>query len=175
MTEAARPAGFWLRAVALAIDVIVFALVQMSFGVVATLVFGAGVKELPAFQSSATFFTWIVFAAAYTTVLHAVAGQTLGKLAVGARVVDVAGEPPRLGTSFLRYLGYWASTATLGFGYLMAALRRDKRALHDLIAGTRVERFPPRPARPAAVEPAPPAVSPLGGGAVPPGPPVGPA
>jgi uncharacterized RDD family membrane protein YckC len=141
MTEAARPAGFWLRAVALAIDLIVFALVQMSFGVVATLVFGAGVKALPAF----------------------------------ARVVDVAGEPLRLGTSFLRYLGYWASTATLGFGYLMAALRRDKRALHDLIAGTRVERFPPRSARPAGTEPAAPAASPLGGGAVPPGPPVGPA
>ncbi len=174
MTEAARPAGFWLRAVALAIDLIVFALVQMSFGVVATLVFGAGVKALPAFESSAAFFT-VVFAAAYTTVLHAVAGQTLGKLAVGARVVDVAGEPLRLGTSFLRYLGYWASTATLGFGYLMAALRRDKRALHDLIVGTRVERFPPRPARPAAAEPAPPAAGGLGGGAASPGPPPVPA
>jgi len=34
----------------------------------------------------------------------------------------------------------------------MAALRADKRALHDLIAGTRVERQP----KPAAAESAPP-------------------
>jgi len=34
------------------------------------------------------------------------------------------------------------SSATLGLGYVMAALRHDKRALHDLIAGTRVERVP---------------------------------
>jgi uncharacterized RDD family membrane protein YckC len=29
----------------------------------------------------------------------------------------------------------------LGIGYLMAGLRTDKRALHDLLAGTRVERL----------------------------------
>jgi uncharacterized RDD family membrane protein YckC len=34
------------------------------------------------------------------------------------------------------------SSVILGVGYLMAGLRRDKRALHDLIAGTRVERLP---------------------------------
>jgi uncharacterized RDD family membrane protein YckC len=33
------------------------------------------------------------------------------------------------------------SSAIFGIGYLMVGLRSDKRALHDLIAGTRVERL----------------------------------
>jgi uncharacterized RDD family membrane protein YckC len=33
------------------------------------------------------------------------------------------------------------SAVLFGIGYLMAGLRSDKRALHDLIAGTRVERL----------------------------------
>jgi len=38
-------------------------------------------------------------------------------------------------------------------GFVMAGLRRDKRALHDLIAGTRVERLSvSEPAAPLPVE-----------------------
>jgi uncharacterized RDD family membrane protein YckC len=108
-------------------------------------------------------------------VLHTLAGQTIGKSLVAIRVVDVDGAPLTLGASLLRYLSYFLSLMPLGFGYLVAALRRDKRALHDLIAGSRVERAArprrivrraapsraPVPAalaaaaRPAAVEPEP--------------------
>src|SRR5256886_13771384 len=81
-----------------------------------------------------------VFAAAYTTVLHALFGQTVGKMIVGVRVVvGEDGVPPSFGASLLRYVAYFVSSATLGLGYVMVALRHDKRALHDLIAGTRVE------------------------------------
>src|SRR5439155_775002 len=62
---------------------------------------------------------------------------------VGVRVVvGEDGVPPSFGASLLRYVAYFVSSATLGLGYVMAALRHDKRALHDLIAGTRVERVP---------------------------------
>jgi uncharacterized RDD family membrane protein YckC len=37
-------------------------------------------------------------------------------------------------------LGRIADTLTLGIGLIMAAFREDKRALHDLIAGTQVLR-----------------------------------
>ena len=46
-----------------------------------------------------------------------------------------------VGPALLRYLAYYLSAATLGVGFLAAGLRRDKRALHDLIAGSRVERL----------------------------------
>jgi uncharacterized RDD family membrane protein YckC len=61
---------------------------------------------------------------------------------VGIRVVGVDGAPLTVGSALLRYLAYYVSLLPLGFGYLMAALRRDKRALHDLIAASRVERLP---------------------------------
>jgi uncharacterized RDD family membrane protein YckC len=51
----------------------------------------------------------------------------------------VAGDPLSLWRAILRELGYIVSLLTFGIGYLMAGIRPDKRALHDLIAGTRVE------------------------------------
>ena len=137
-----RPAGFWIRAVALAIDLIVFWLVQLSFEAMATAM-GPG-TEGGGSPSPAAFLFTLLFTAAYTTVLHAVTGQTIGKSLVGVRVLGTDGAPLTLGAAFLRYLAYFISLTPLGFGYLVAALRRDKRALHDLIAGSRVERMASR-------------------------------
>jgi uncharacterized RDD family membrane protein YckC len=133
-----RPAGFWIRAVALAIDLVVFVLVQYSFEAMATAMLGPGADG--GSQSMAALLFTLLFTAAYTTVLHAVTGQTIGKSLVGVRVLGTDGAPLTLGAAFLRYLACFISLIPLGFGYLMAALRRDKRALHDLIAGSRVER-----------------------------------
>src|SRR5437667_176087 len=83
-----------------------------------------------------------------------VGGQTIGKMIVGVKVAAAAGEPPPLGTALLRYLAYFASAGIFTLGFVMAGLRHDKRALHDLIAGTRVERLP-RAAPPAPAEPPP--------------------
>ncbi|HVG77088.1 MAG TPA: RDD family protein, partial [Patescibacteria group bacterium] len=155
-----RPAGFWIRAVALAIDAVVCAVVQASFSGLARLL-GRSTGEGPESAGSTAFLFTLIFAAAYWTVLHAVAGQTLGKSVVGVRVVGTDGALLTFGPSLLRYLASVLSLATCGFGFLMAALRRDKRALHDLIAGSRVERLAaPRPMvrrvpRPAPAEPAP--------------------
>jgi len=79
----------------------------------------------------------------YTLVLHALTGQTLGKLATGVRVVNVDGSPLTFGTALLRYLGYFLSFLPFGLGFVVAGLRKDKRALHDLLAGTRAERLVP--------------------------------
>lgn len=134
-----RPAGFWIRAVALGIDLVVFALVQFSFEAMATAMLGPG-ADGDGLQSPAALLFTLLFTAVYTTVLHAVTGQTIGKSLVGVRVLGTDGAPLTLGAAFLRYLAYFISLIPLGFGYLVAALRRDKRALHDLIAGSRVER-----------------------------------
>jgi uncharacterized RDD family membrane protein YckC len=137
----ARPAGFWIRAVALAIDGLVFLLVQASFNWIAAAILGPPVEGVDAPHGSAGLFT-LIFTAAYCTVLHAVAGQTLGKSVTGVRVVAVDGAPLTAGPAFLRYLSGFLSVIPLGLGFWMAGLRRDKRALHDLIAGSRVERLP---------------------------------
>ena len=146
-----RPAGFWLRAVALVIDALALVLVQASFRLAARRL-GATADESTLLHSMTTLFT-LIFAALYVTLLHAGMGQTIGKLVVRAHVVLLDGGPVPVGVSLLRFFAYFVSFFTFGLGYLMAGLRRDKRALHDLIAGTRVERrLPERAAAP--VEPA---------------------
>jgi len=148
-----RPAGFWIRALAALIDFAIFALVQFSFGYIGASAWGPDIEKSAAFKPMVTLFT-VVFAGAYTTLLHALGGQTIGKMIVGVKVVAAAGEPPPLGTALLRYLAYFASAGIFTLGFVMAGLRHDKRALHDLIAGTRVERLP-RAAPPAPAEPPP--------------------
>jgi uncharacterized RDD family membrane protein YckC len=134
-----RPAGFWLRVVALLIDVVVLLIVRASLALAARLVWGASVPDATTLRSAIGLFT-LIFAAGYVTLLHAATGQTIGKMLVRAHVVLVDGERVPVGTSLLRFFGHGVSIATLGLGYLMAGLRQDRRALHDLIAGTRVER-----------------------------------
>jgi uncharacterized RDD family membrane protein YckC len=134
-----RPAGFWIRTLALALDAIVFLLVHASFGALATLLGGPDLEGAP--RAPVAAFTWL-FTAAYTITLHAVAGQTIGKSLVGIRVVALDGALLTVGPALLRYLAGFLSAIPLGLGFLMAALRRDKRALHDLIAGSRVARLP---------------------------------
>ncbi len=163
---ATRPAGFWIRGIAALIDVLLILVVQLTFVLLGRRLWGGGsLGDSTVFAGIVGFFT-ILFAAVYAIVLHAGPGQTIGKLVVGARVVDVDGAPAGLGPALLRWLAYFASGATFGIGFLIAGLRRDKRALHDLIAGTRVERLPRRRgiAPPLLVprgEPAPP-VAPTG-------------
>src|SRR5207249_698488 len=84
-------------------------------------------------------------------VLHTMDGQTIGKMLMGARVVGADGAPLPLGAALLRYVAYFVSAAPLAMGFIMAGLRRDKRALHDLIAGSRVDRIRARPRARAAV------------------------
>jgi len=133
-----RPAGFWIRALAAVIDLVLFALVQFSLRLIGRRMVGADVESAMTVGPTAGFFT-LIFAAAYTTVLHCLAGQTIGKMIVGVRVIAGEDTPLPFGAALLRFAAYFASAATFMLGFVMAGLRHDKRALHDLIAGTRVE------------------------------------
>ena len=75
---------------------------------------------------------------AYNVFMNGQFGATLGKLAIGARIVNMDGSRIGFGTAFVRFLGTLVSQLTLFIGYLMVAVRDDKRALHDLIAKTKV-------------------------------------
>ncbi|HEY3064662.1 MAG TPA: RDD family protein [Methylomirabilota bacterium] len=154
---ATAPAGFWIRGVALLIDVAIFYLVHVSLRWVAGRVWGPTVESEAGILPAVSLFT-LLFTSLYTSALHALAGQTLGKLAVGVRVVNEDGTALTFGTALLRYLGYFLSLAPLGVGFIVGGLRRDKRTFHDLLAGTRVERLAPaRVAPPArAADPIPP-------------------
>lgn len=72
-----------------------------------------------------------------------VVGQTIGKMATGLRVVHVNesgedGPNPNFGFATLRTAAYGASILPLGLGFLPALIGKDRRALHDRLAETRV-------------------------------------
>jgi len=164
---ASHPAGFWIRLGAFLIDLLVIMVAQFLLQLIATARYGSrGEGTMPA----VAFFTF-VFAVAYPTVLHTIAGQTLGKLATRVRVVALDGGALPLGAAFLRAVAFWGALfVTFGIGQIIGGLRKDKRALHDLLAGSRAERLPgatlsrrgvtARPAAPPDVSPAPPLVRP---------------
>ena len=83
--------------------------------------------------------TLLYYAAAglYFSLMESSANQaTLGKMALGIKVVDARGA--RL--SFAHALGRWFAASlsylTLYIGFLLAAFTQRKQALHDLVAGT---------------------------------------
>jgi uncharacterized RDD family membrane protein YckC len=83
-----------------------------------------------------------VAAFVYATVAHALAGATLGKRIARIRVVDAGGRPPGIACSASRSAWAVASIALAGAGMLPAVLGPSRRALHDLLAGTRVVEVP---------------------------------
>ncbi|MGH7346175.1 MAG: RDD family protein, partial [Candidatus Rokuibacteriota bacterium] len=81
-----RPAGFWIRAMAAVLDFAVFSVVLASFRVLGARAAGGDLESDAALRPVAMLFT-LVFAGAYTSVLHHLAGQTIGKMLVGVWVV----------------------------------------------------------------------------------------
>ena len=151
---ATHPAGFWVRLAAFVIDLLVIFVAQLLLRGIATARFRMDSEQA---MGPVGFFS-VVFAVAYPTVLHAIAGQTIGKLAMRVRVLALDGGPLPLGAAFLRAITFWATLfLMLGMGQLIGGLRKDKRALHDLIAGSRTVRLP-RPARVPPMPTAPPPV-----------------
>jgi uncharacterized RDD family membrane protein YckC len=134
-----RAAGFWIRVVAVAIDVAILMTLQAAFGFLVWMLF----RPIPSRLSRAAISAFpLVMDSAYFVVLHWLWGQTLGKMAMQVRVVTVEAGPLGFAQSTLRWIGYLASTIPFGIGYALAGVRSDKRALHDLIAGTRVDKLP---------------------------------
>jgi uncharacterized RDD family membrane protein YckC len=138
-TVPGTPAGVCRRAIALAMDVaLVVILVRVGWGLAAGIVALAPGLHLVA-QAFAR--TWqLVVPVAYFVLSHGTAGQTMGKRLLGARVIDEGGAP----IGYLRALGRCVATVVaaipFGIGLAVAGLRRDRRGLHDFLAGTRVVR-----------------------------------
>jgi len=132
---ALRPAGFWRRACALVVDAAIWILL-LRLGDLGTAALSRWELTSRAFD-----YTWgLIVPAAYVVLAHGTSGQTLGKRLAGARVVTVAGDAVGYPRALGRLLAWPVSALPLLGGFVMAAVRPDRRALHDLIAGTRVVR-----------------------------------
>lgn len=75
---------------------------------------------------------------AYFAAFTAVGGQTIGKMAMGIRVVTEAGTAVDGACALKRTIAGAISTIALGVGFVPALVASDRRALHDRVAQTRV-------------------------------------
>lgn len=74
----------------------------------------------------------------YSVAFTAVGGQTIGKMALGIKVVGEANQPIGVSHATLRTLTYVLSWLPLGLGLLPALIGHNRRALHDRVANTQV-------------------------------------
>lgn len=82
-----------------------------------------------------------VISAAYVLYFWTSSGATIGKMAMGLKVVSAeTGGLIDMGTAFLRYVGYIVSTIPIGLGFLWIIWDPEKQGWHDKIAKTRVIR-----------------------------------
>ena len=77
---------------------------------------------------------WLYFAKMESSTWQA----TLGKRLLGIVATDAQGGRLGFGQASARFLASALSWLTLNLGHALAAWRQDKRALHDLLAGTHV-------------------------------------
>ena len=144
----ARPAGFWIRFVAVAIDFLVWCVLQV--GAKALVRLAAGVSLQPLWSeslqatpllNSAELAVCLVWGWMYMAGLESSARQgTLGKMAVSVRVTDLLGRRIGFARATGRHFAKALSILTLFVGFVMAAFTPARRALHDFVAGTRVIR-----------------------------------
>ena len=115
--------GFWRRFVAWIIDAVIL---------------GALVGILAAIALETASWLGSVIGIVYVIGFWTWRGQTLGKMAMGVKIVKTDGSPIGIGRAILRYIGYLVSTIIIFIGYLMIAWDSKKQGLHDKIAGTYV-------------------------------------
>ena len=83
----------------------------------------------------------VIIAVADTILLPAVAGQSIGKMFAGIRIVNIDGSPAKIRNIVLRQtLGYLTVLITGGLGFFISAFGGSGRSLHDFIARTVVIR-----------------------------------
>lgn len=114
-------AGFWIRMLALLIDVI---LVGIAFSVL---------------HSDNAF---LLALAAYGAIMWKLKGTTIGGILCNLKVVRVDGRELEWSTTVVRALSCFLSLIVAGLGFLWIVFDDGRQAWHDKIAGTAVVRVP---------------------------------
>jgi uncharacterized RDD family membrane protein YckC len=137
MTETGPYAGAVSRLLAYAVDHItlsaLFAAGLAGTAFLTNLVTGRDIDLSASAAGGAALAVWWV---AYFAVSWAVTGATLGMALFGVRVVRVDGMPVAGGRALVRALAFPLSVLLFGLGFLGIVFHAQRRALHDLIAGT---------------------------------------
>jgi uncharacterized RDD family membrane protein YckC len=150
-------AGFWLRAVAYLLDVIIIGIVAVPIVVALAVVTGASAALSAMAENndqqalaglSAVLFFCLLFVIVlgglwlYYALLESSNWQgTVGKKTLGLIVTDMEGRRVSFGRATARFFSrIITGLVPLLIGYILAGITAKKQALHDMIAGTLVLR-----------------------------------
>jgi uncharacterized RDD family membrane protein YckC len=128
-----RPAGFWVRFGAHFIDSLLLSPLTLINFIIGQ---DRANWQVEAVTNMLGLLYWIIVPILWS-------GYTVGKRLLGIRIAKINGEKIGLGTMLLRHLlGPIIYIVTVGIGFvisgIMVVFRQDKRAIHDIIAGTYV-------------------------------------
>ena len=139
-------AGFWKRVAANIIDSMVIGLVGGIIGAIIGGVLGAalgmgggmGGGGFIAIQLITNLVSITITAGYYAWFHSSINRATLGKMAIGIKVVRTDGEAISFLRGIGRYFAFLLSSLILMIGLLMAAFTERKQGLHDMICDTLV-------------------------------------
>jgi uncharacterized RDD family membrane protein YckC len=146
-----RYAGFWIRFVARMLDSVIVGIVNLIFIIPMAMLLGISLPAMAAGEDPTALMTAIFrfYALAgpvsiavflgYEVYFLSSRGATIGKLALGLKVIRADGGPITAGRAAGRYFAYLLdSFIPFAIGFIMAGIDVEKRALHDRICDTRV-------------------------------------
>jgi uncharacterized RDD family membrane protein YckC len=134
------PAGFASRFIAFIFDCVVsigiFMLVLSAASFAASVLTGSSIHwSRENTWVVIAFFAWEFFYYAY---FWTASGKTPGMVLLGVQVIGEDGTETGTRRGLIRTLAFPLSFILLGLGFISILFRRDRRALHDLIADTAV-------------------------------------
>ena len=135
-------AGFWRRFGARFIDIILYQIVNFGFNAAIKALLGTDARDPKAVMAAGFIAMPVVLltTGAYESVMTARWGATVGKMALGLKVVDEEGQLLTLKRSVLRYLATLLSGFTCCIGYLIMLGHPKHQTMHDRLVGTLVVR-----------------------------------
>lgn len=131
--------GFWRRAVAYIIDIILMAILGVLFGFVSETVVGPDANDRTTLTGMLIRLISVMISVAYYAGLESSSSQaTLGKMAMGLQAVDLYGQRISFGKAVGRLFCKGISALILCIGFIMVAFTERKQGLHDMLVGTLV-------------------------------------
>ena len=128
-------AGFWKRVAAAIIDMVSLMFMGAFIGGFVGGIYGAltgtaaGSHILG--RAVGILLGWLYYAIMESSQKQA----TLGKMAVGIKVIDKSGEAVSFARATARHFAKILSAMSLGLGYIAVAFTKKKQGFHDMIAG----------------------------------------
>ena len=134
--------GFWIRVVASFIDGIILLILIILLASISLVIFGAALGE----GAGVGMFLLVLILASIATIFYKPIMEaseyqgTVGKYALGMKVVDQNGQRISMTSSFLRTILYiiGAQGFLLCLGVVMVGFTEYKQGLHDILANTYV-------------------------------------